>query len=89
MRYEVRRLLGKAGPSAAGIEDVALAIRGGSPASSGKDNPAIRVSHVRLTGREGLSRKGIMRCLKRFVAREIYRHLNQQHTVPNPKLQTA
>ncbi|MEV7520868.1 IS110 family transposase, partial [Streptomyces sp. NPDC091371] len=29
---------------------------------------------------EGMNKKDIMRCLKRFVAREIYRHL--PHTTP-------
>ncbi len=32
---------------------------------------------------EGMVKKDIVRCLKRFVAREVYRHL--PHTIPDPE----
>lgn len=40
---------------------------------------------------EGLSKKDIIRCLKRFVAREIYQHVITDHrrqTAPHPKTRT-
>ncbi|MGC0317041.1 transposase [Kitasatospora acidiphila] len=38
---------------------------------------------------EGMSKKDILRCLKRFIAREVYRHLASPTTVHNPPLQAA
>ncbi|MFI1386341.1 IS110 family transposase [Embleya sp. NPDC020886] len=38
---------------------------------------------------EGLSKKDILRCLKRFIAREVYKHLTRQHTTPKTLPQTA
>lgn len=38
---------------------------------------------------EGLSKKDILRCLKRFIAREIYKHLTRQPTTQPPLLQTT
>jgi transposase len=37
-------------------------------------HPATR-AYVERRGKEGLSKKEIIRCLKRYVAREVYRHL--------------
>ena len=37
-------------------------------------HPATRAYAERRT-KEGLSKKEIIRCLKRYVAREVYRHL--------------
>ncbi|MFC4611519.1 IS110 family transposase, partial [Streptomyces maoxianensis] len=38
---------------------------------------------------EGLSKKDILRCLKRFIAREVYQHLAHPNPMPKPLLQTA
>ncbi|MFF2820132.1 IS110 family transposase [Kitasatospora cineracea] len=38
---------------------------------------------------EGMSKKDILRCLKRFIAREVYRHLVDPRTTPQPLPQTA
>lgn len=38
---------------------------------------------------EGMSKKDILRCLKRFIAREIYKHLTRQHTPPQRLIQVA
>ncbi|URN15729.1 transposase, partial [Streptomyces sudanensis] len=38
---------------------------------------------------EGMSKKDILRCLKRFIAREVYKHLISSQTTPKPLLQTA
>lgn len=38
---------------------------------------------------EGMSKKDILRCLKRFIAREIYKHLTRPRTAPKPLAQTA
>ncbi|MEU9397050.1 IS110 family transposase [Streptomyces sp. NPDC048324] len=38
---------------------------------------------------EGMSKKDILRCLKRFIAREVYKHLTRPSTTPKPLLQTA
>lgn len=38
---------------------------------------------------EGMSKKDILRCLKRFIAREVYKHLTGQHTSPKPLIETA
>ncbi|MER7805861.1 IS110 family transposase [Streptomyces sp900116325] len=38
---------------------------------------------------EGMSKKDILRCLKRFIAREIYKHLTRPRTAPQPLTQTA
>jgi transposase len=38
---------------------------------------------------EGMSKKDILRCLKRFIAREVYKHLTRPTTAPKPLLQTA
>ncbi|MFI6289355.1 IS110 family transposase [Streptomyces sp. NPDC051018] len=38
---------------------------------------------------QGMSKKDILRCLKRFIAREVYKHLARQSTTPKPLLQTA
>jgi hypothetical protein len=53
-----------------------------------RHDPRTRAYVTRRTA-QGLSSKDIMRCLKRFVAREIYQHLKPQHTATNPTLQTA
>ncbi|WP_455362666.1 IS110 family transposase [Streptomyces sp. SYSU K21746] len=37
---------------------------------------------------EGMSKKDILRCLKRFIAREVYKHLTHRHTTPKPLPQT-
>jgi transposase len=42
--------------------------------SSRPGHPATRAYAERRT-EEGLSKKEIIRCLKRYVAREVYRHL--------------
>ncbi|MEZ0069497.1 transposase [Streptacidiphilus sp. MAP12-20] len=47
-----------------------------------KDYVARRVS-------QGMSKKDILRCLKRFIAREVYKHLTRPSTTPKPLLQTA
>ncbi len=39
-----------------------------------KSHPPTRAYVARRTG-EGLSKREIMRCLKRYVAREVYRYL--------------
>ncbi|MGC0319337.1 hypothetical protein QBC98_007862 [Kitasatospora acidiphila] len=38
---------------------------------------------------EGMPKKDILRCLKRFIAREVYKHLIQPSTNPQPLLHTA
>ncbi|MFD7942538.1 hypothetical protein [Streptomyces sp. NPDC059744] len=38
---------------------------------------------------EGMSKKDILRCLKCFIAREIYKQLTRPRTAPQPLLQTA
>jgi len=38
---------------------------------------------------EGMSKKDILRCLKRFIAREVYRHLASPSTIHNGPLQAA
>ncbi|WP_436792121.1 IS110 family transposase [Yinghuangia sp. YIM S10712] len=38
---------------------------------------------------EGMSKKDILRCLKRFIAREVYKHLARQTIIRPPALQTA
>ncbi|MFB9638824.1 IS110 family transposase, partial [Streptomyces spiralis] len=38
---------------------------------------------------EGMSKKDILRCLKRFIAREVYGHLTHPHHTPKPLTQTA
>lgn len=38
---------------------------------------------------QGLSKKDILRCLKRFIAREIYRHLTRPITTPSPPPHTT
>ncbi|WP_331730180.1 IS110 family transposase (plasmid) [Kitasatospora sp. NBC_00070] len=38
---------------------------------------------------EGMSKKDILRCLKRFIAREVYKHLTRPATTQKPLLQTA
>ncbi|MFG2825859.1 IS110 family transposase [Kitasatospora sp. NPDC048365] len=38
---------------------------------------------------EGMSKKDILRCLKRFIAREIYKHLASPRTTAPPLLQTT
>ncbi|MGW4825865.1 transposase, partial [Streptomyces sp. NPDC004227] len=38
---------------------------------------------------EGLSKKDILRCLKRFIAREVYQHLARPNPLTNQFLQTA
>ncbi|MFD8480530.1 IS110 family transposase [Kitasatospora sp. NPDC059673] len=38
---------------------------------------------------EGMSKKDILRCLKRFIAREVYKHLTRPSTAPKPLLQTT
>ena len=53
-----------------------------------RHDPRTRAYVARRTA-QGLSTKDIMRCLKRFVAREIYQHLKPQRTATNPTLQTA
>ncbi|MFJ7272768.1 IS110 family transposase [Streptomyces sp. NPDC099050] len=48
-----------------------------------KYDPRTREYVARRTA-EGLSKKDILRCLKRFIAREIYRHLTRPITTPTP-----
>lgn len=38
---------------------------------------------------EGMSKKDILRCLKRFIAREVYKYLTRPHTTRKPLLHTA
>ncbi|MFI9325901.1 IS110 family transposase [Kitasatospora aureofaciens] len=38
---------------------------------------------------EGMTKKDILRCLKRFIAREVYKHLVPPSATPQPLLQTA
>jgi transposase len=38
---------------------------------------------------EGMTKKDILRCLKRFIAREIYKHLTSSLSTPKPLLQAA
>lgn len=38
---------------------------------------------------EGMSKKDILRCLKRFIAREVYQHLTRQNPTPKPLLRAA
>ncbi|MGW1811919.1 IS110 family transposase [Streptomyces sp. NPDC002078] len=38
---------------------------------------------------EGMSKKDILRCLKRFIAREVYKYLASQHTPAKPLIQGA
>jgi transposase len=42
------------------------------------------VAYVERRTAEGLTKKDIIRCLKRFVAREIYHHLPEPHHPPQP-----
>ncbi|CAM5359508.1 hypothetical protein GCM10010345_92520 [Streptomyces canarius] len=37
----------------------------------------------------GMTEKDVVRCLKRFVAREVYRHLPRMIRTPEPLRQTA
>ena len=39
-----------------------------------KSHPATR-AYAERRSKEGLSKREIIRCLKRYVAREVYRHL--------------
>ena len=41
-------------------------------------------TYVQRRTREGLSKREVMRCLKRYVAREIYRVLTAPSTAPSP-----
>ncbi|MET9893104.1 IS110 family transposase [Streptomyces sp. NPDC006465] len=38
---------------------------------------------------EGMSKKDVLRCLKRFIAREVYQHLTRHNPAPKPLPQTA
>jgi transposase len=38
---------------------------------------------------EGMTKKDILRCLKRFIAREVYKHLTPPPTTPQSLPQTA
>jgi transposase len=38
---------------------------------------------------EGMTKKDILRCLKRFIAREVYKHLTPPPTTPQPLPQTV
>ncbi|MGW1108519.1 hypothetical protein [Streptomyces sp. NPDC002540] len=38
---------------------------------------------------EGMSKKDIFRCLKRFIAREVYKYLTSTNIPQNKLLQTA
>ncbi|MFI2368648.1 hypothetical protein [Streptomyces sp. NPDC018833] len=38
---------------------------------------------------QGMSKKDILRCLKRFIAREVYKHLASPRINRQPLLQTA
>ena len=42
-----------------------------------RSHPATRACVERRT-KEGLSKREIIRCLKRYVAREVYRHLRDR-----------
>ncbi len=49
------------------------------------------IDYVARRTTEGLSKKDIIRCLKRFLAREVYQrvmtdHKTRQHTTPKPKI---
>ena len=46
------------------------------------------IAYVERRTTEGLSKKDIIRCLKRYVAREIYQHLPQPSTPPTAKTAT-
>ena len=46
-------------------------------------------AYVERRTKEGLSKKDIMRCLKRFVAREVYKHLPHVTHITKPLPQTA
>lgn len=48
-----------------------------------RHDPRTRDYVARRTA-EGLSKKDILRCLKRFIAREVYKHLTQPTTTANP-----
>ncbi|GLW55100.1 hypothetical protein Kpho01_31110 [Kitasatospora phosalacinea] len=45
--------------------------------------------HVARRTAEGMSKKDILRCLKRFIAREVHKHLVQPSASPQPLLPTA
>ena len=47
-------------------------------------HPPTRAYVERRTA-EGLSKKEIIRCLKRYVAREVYRHLRPPPSAPRPR----
>ncbi|GAA4856664.1 IS110 family transposase [Kitasatospora terrestris] len=53
-----------------------------------RHDPRTREYVARRTA-EGMSKKDILRCLKRFIAREVYKHLVQPSISPQPLLQTA
>ncbi|WP_344458478.1 transposase, partial [Actinomadura kijaniata] len=53
-----------------------------------RHDPRTRDYVTRRTA-EGLSKKDILRCLKRFIAREVYKHLTQPATTANPLPQTT
>ncbi|MFD0225373.1 IS110 family transposase, partial [Streptomyces hirsutus] len=50
-------------------------------------DPRTRLYVARRTA-EGMSKKDIFRCLKRFIAREIYKHLTSMN-IPQPNLLQA
>jgi transposase len=56
-----------------------------SPACAMPPNPRLR----RPTHHRRDVRKGILRCLKRFIAREVYKHLTSPSTTTDPLLQAA
>jgi transposase len=53
-----------------------------------RHDPRTRAYVARRTA-EGLSKKDILRCLKRFIAREVYKHLTSPLTPTTPPLQTT
>ena len=53
-----------------------------------RHDPRTREYVARRTA-EGMPKKDILRCLKRFIAREVYKHLTSPTTVNRPLLQTA
>ena len=42
------------------------------------------IDYVARRTTEGLSKKDIIRCLKRFLAREVYQHVMADHRTRNP-----
>ncbi|MEU6522781.1 IS110 family transposase [Streptomyces sp. NPDC046924] len=46
-------------------------------------------NHVARRTAEGMSKKDILRCLKRFIAREVYQHLTRPRPTPKPLTQSA